>query len=146
MDRSTRKEFETVWASIDKVLIRFLGIENIIERQNKKVKKEISNIVERLAKHSSDIGLLGTEGGIHQELIFDILRSLSQIHPDNFKPHPMDEYFQECENSIELGDTPTIETEVTVDEFLKELPTRFEDPDEFKHLRDSDTASDDDNK
>jgi len=139
MDRNTQEEFELVWSSIDKVLIRFLGI----EAQNKKVKNEIDKIVERLAKFSSDISMLGIEGGIHQELIFDILRSLSDMYPDKFSPHPMDEYIRGTleETGESMNDT--------VKDFLKELPTKFEDPEEFKYLSeesDSATESEDDKK
>ena len=139
MDRNTREEFELVWSSIDKVLIRFLGI----EAQNKKVKNEINKIVERLAEFSSDISMLGIEGGIHQELIFDILRSLSDMYPDKFAPHPMDEYIRATleETGESMNDS--------VKDFLEELPTKFEDPEEFKYLSeesDSATESEDDKK
>jgi len=139
MDRDTQEEFELVWTSIDKVLIRFLGI----EAQNKKVKNEINKIVERLAKFSSDISMLGIEGGIHQELIFDILRSLSDMYPDKFAPHPMDEYIRATleETGESMNDS--------VKDFLEELPTKFEDPEEFKYLSeesDSATESEDDKK
>ena len=76
MDRSTRKEFEQVWNSIDKVLRRVVNLEDdnrYLETQNKRLKDEISKIIEKLARHSADIVLLGNSWGDSQILIYEIL-------------------------------------------------------------------------
>ena len=139
MDRSTRKEFEQVWNSIDKVLRRVVNLEDdnrYLETQNKRLKDEISKIIEKLARHSADIVLLGNSWDSTQNLIYEILRSLSKIHPDNFKRHPMDEYIEESMG----GEYKEFMNSLTDKEKLEH------NPDEFKHLSDSDPASEDDRK
>ena len=167
MDRSTRKEFEQVWNSIDKVLRRVVNLEDdnrYLETQNKRLKDEISKIIEKLARHSADIVLLGNSWGDTQNLIYEILRSLSKIHPDNFKRHPMDEYIEESTDMDELNSSwnalfpnhqgtlvdPQKEKGGEYKEFMNSLTDKEKlehNPDEFKHLSgESDTKSEDDKK
>jgi|7_EtaG_2_1085326.scaffolds.fasta_scaffold138594_1 hypothetical protein len=133
MDRKTRKEFEQVWNSIDKVLRKVVNLEDdhrYLETQSKVVKDRIDRIIK-------DLALLATEGGDHQELIYSILRSLSEMHPKNFKPHPMDEYFEESKG----GEYKEFMDNLTDKEKLEH------NPDEFKYLNgESDTKSEDDKK